>query len=76
MRKPVVLITGAGGEIGHGLIDHLAREGRQPVIRRALLDRFPYAIAFEQRGDSLMILAFAHLRRRPLYWLARASSAR
>jgi nucleoside-diphosphate-sugar epimerase len=25
-------MTGAGGEIGHGLIDHLAREGRQPVI--------------------------------------------
>ena len=24
MRKPVVLITGAGGEIGHGLIDRLA----------------------------------------------------
>jgi len=32
IRKPVVLITGAGGEIGHGLIDTLAREGRQPVI--------------------------------------------
>jgi nucleoside-diphosphate-sugar epimerase len=32
MRKPVVLITGAGGEIGHGLIDHLSSEGRQPVI--------------------------------------------
>ncbi len=32
IRKPVVLITGAGGEIGHGLIDHLSREGRQPVI--------------------------------------------
>jgi nucleoside-diphosphate-sugar epimerase len=31
-RKPVVLITGAGGEIGHGLIAHLAEEGRQPVI--------------------------------------------
>jgi nucleoside-diphosphate-sugar epimerase len=28
----VVLITGAGGEIGHGLIDHLSSEGRQPVI--------------------------------------------
>jgi nucleoside-diphosphate-sugar epimerase len=26
------LITGAGGEIGHGLIEHLANEGRQPVI--------------------------------------------
>jgi threonine 3-dehydrogenase len=24
MRKPVVLITGAGGEIGHGLVSHLA----------------------------------------------------
>ena len=32
IRKPVVLITGAGGEIGHGLIAHLANEGRQPVI--------------------------------------------
>lgn len=32
MRKPVVLITGASGEIGHGLIQYLAREGRQSVI--------------------------------------------
>lgn len=32
IRKPVVLITGAGGEIGHGLIDHLAEAGAQPVI--------------------------------------------
>lgn len=32
IRKPVVLITGAGGEIGHGLIAHLAEAGSQPVI--------------------------------------------
>ena len=32
IRKPVVLITGAGGEIGHGLIAHLADAGTQPVI--------------------------------------------
>jgi threonine 3-dehydrogenase len=32
MRKPVVLITGAGGEIGHGLMERLAREGRQSII--------------------------------------------
>lgn len=32
MRKPVVLITGAGGEIGHGLMSHLSASGRQPVI--------------------------------------------
>ena len=32
MRKPVVLITGAGGEIGHGLIAHLAQTGTKPVV--------------------------------------------
>jgi nucleoside-diphosphate-sugar epimerase len=32
IRKPVVLITGAGGEIGHGLIAHFAAEGRHPVV--------------------------------------------
>lgn len=32
MRKPVVLITGAGGEIGHGLIAHLAAAGAKPVV--------------------------------------------
>src|SRR3989442_12716705 len=31
MRKPVVLITGAGGEIGHGLVARLAGSG-SPII--------------------------------------------
>jgi nucleoside-diphosphate-sugar epimerase len=31
MRKPVVLITGAGGEIGHGLVTRLAKSG-SPII--------------------------------------------
>src|SRR5438093_2532128 len=31
MRKPVVLITGAGGEIGHGLVARLAQSG-SPII--------------------------------------------
>ncbi len=30
-REQVVLVTGAGGEMGHGLIDALAKEGRQIV---------------------------------------------
>ncbi|HEY3884838.1 MAG TPA: NAD-dependent epimerase/dehydratase family protein [Vicinamibacterales bacterium] len=32
MRKPVVLITGAGGEIGHGLIDQLAGRGERAIV--------------------------------------------
>jgi threonine 3-dehydrogenase len=32
VRKPVVLITGAGGEIGHGLITRLAAADTRPII--------------------------------------------
>ena len=32
LRKPVVLITGASGEIGHGLITSIAEAGDQPII--------------------------------------------
>ncbi len=32
MRKPVVFITGAGGEIGHGLIEGLARTGNRAIV--------------------------------------------
>jgi nucleoside-diphosphate-sugar epimerase len=41
IRKSVALITGAGGEIGHGLITRLAQPGDRPVITLDLnpLDR-------------------------------------
>jgi len=32
MRKPVVFITGANGEIGHGLITRLSATGSQPIV--------------------------------------------
>jgi len=32
MRKPVVVITGAGGEIGHGLIARLAERGDRRIV--------------------------------------------
>ena len=32
MRKPVVVITGAGGEIGHSLIDRLAESGDRRIV--------------------------------------------
>ena len=31
-RKPVVLITGAAGEIGHALISHLAQDGSRSIV--------------------------------------------
>src|SRR5689334_789522 len=41
LREPVVLITGASGEIGHGLITHLAKQDDRAVITLDLnpLDR-------------------------------------
>jgi threonine 3-dehydrogenase len=41
MRKPVVLITGAGGEIGHGLVTRLAASG-SPIVT---LDVSPLDVA-------------------------------
>jgi nucleoside-diphosphate-sugar epimerase len=32
VRKPVVLITGAGGEIGHGLIERLAGQSQRAIV--------------------------------------------
>ena len=32
MRRPVVLITGASGEIGHGLIERLANDGSRGIV--------------------------------------------
>jgi plasmid stabilization system protein ParE len=40
-------------------------------IRRALLARFPYALVFLVREDEVHVLAVAHAKRRPGYWLSR-----
>jgi len=41
------------------------------VIRRALLPRFPYAVIFMDLGTEIRVLAVAHAKRRPGYWLDR-----
>lgn len=41
------------------------------VIRRALLPRFPYAVIFMDLGTQVRVLAVAHAKRRPGYWLDR-----
>jgi len=40
-------------------------------VRRVLLDRFPFAIIHADEPDAIHIVAVAHLRRRPGYWLSR-----
>ena len=45
-----------------------------PPIRRAFLKRFPYTVIFERYAQNVLVLAVAHARRRPRYWLSRRSS--
>jgi toxin ParE1/3/4 len=40
-------------------------------IRRALLHTFPYALVFLELETELRIIAVAHHKRRPNYWLSR-----
>ena len=42
-----------------------------PDIRRAQMIRFPYTVIYRIKQDAIQILAIAHHRRRPLYWLGR-----
>jgi hypothetical protein len=37
-------------------------------IRRFLMARFPYGIAYDFSGDDIIVYAVAHLSRRPGYW--------
>jgi plasmid stabilization system protein ParE len=39
--------------------------------RRVLVRGFPYAVVYQSQPDFVLILAIAHLRRRPGYWRAR-----
>lgn len=44
---------------------------RDPDIRRAALHRFPFSIVYRQKLSVIQVLAVAHDRRRPQYWLRR-----
>jgi toxin ParE1/3/4 len=41
------------------------------AIRSALLPRFPYALVFMELEHESRVLAVAHAKRRPGYWLGR-----
>ena len=45
-----------------------------PDIRRVPLRRFPLSVIYRTQSDSVQILAIAHERRRPNYWVKRTDS--
>lgn len=47
------------------------RVERQPNIRRVGIKRFPLHVIYRESGGTVEVLAVAHHRRRPNYWLGR-----
>ena len=45
--------------------------GDDPRTRRLLVTRFPFEVAYRLRADEIVIVAIAHLKRRPGYWRGR-----
>jgi plasmid stabilization system protein ParE len=41
-------------------------------VRRFVLARFPYRLAFQVAGDTIIVIAVAHQSRAPFYWRDRA----
>ena len=56
MRKPVVLITGAGGEIGHGLIEGLSGQSKRGIVTLDLARLDPTIAPFVDREITGSIL--------------------
>jgi len=44
---------------------------QKPDIRRKRMKKFPFTVLFRIASSSIQILAVAHHRRRPTYWLGR-----
>ena len=43
----------------------------EPDIRRIRMKKFPFSILFRELSGTIQVLAIAHNRRRPQYWLGR-----
>lgn len=40
-------------------------------VRRCLINRFPYGIIYGIDVDEIVVIAVAHLKRKPNYWIER-----
>jgi len=62
-------------EVDHAVAAILDSPNRWPryfgETPRFLLKRFPYSVVYRQLGNAVQIIAIAHARRRPGYWMHR-----
>jgi toxin ParE1/3/4 len=53
----------------HATLEYWTDSRRE--VRRHCLRRFPYVIVYWIEGESVLVVAVSHTRRRPLYWIDR-----
>ena len=70
-------------DVGREFLDELDRAVRlvklhpaalteiESEIRRCLFRRFPYALIYGIEGETIIVIAIAHLHRQPRYWADR-----
>jgi plasmid stabilization system protein ParE len=46
----------------------------EPEIRRCLFARFPYSLIYGIEDETIVVIAVAHVRRSPRYWVDRLES--
>lgn len=72
--------AGLGAEFFDGVVHATSLIQAQPEIgtpdpdqrtRRILVQRFPYQVVYRLTPDEIVILAVAHLKRRPGFWTNR-----
>ena len=74
--------AGLGSDFFQAMVEAQALLANQPEagpasrehsdLRRLLLARFPYQIVYRTTGVDVIVIAVAHLKRRPGYWKQRA----
>lgn len=42
------------------------------TLRRMPLRQFPYSLIYSKESDMILVIAVAHDKRRPFYWLGRS----
>ncbi len=71
--------TGLGHRFVDEIVQSLKRISEYPesyqsislYARRCLVNRFPYGIIYQIKETEILIVAIAHLHRKPDYWVSR-----
>ena len=84
MTEAALFYEAARAGLGHLFLDDIQRAidtvTERPHLgvamahgfRRALARRFPFSVIYAVDGDEIVVVAVAHLRRKPGYWKGRA----